>query len=73
MANKIEINWEAMTEVVALLILGIVAIVAMLKLGVAGKDVALSVGAGIIGYLAKTGVETKKANKEPIKDDRIIE
>ena len=72
MNNKIEIDWGAVTEVVALFILGLIAIVAMYKLKVDGKEIALAIGAGIGGYLTKTGVNKVKEKLESAKDDKII-
>ena len=62
MNEKTELNWESIAEISALAILGAVAIIAMFKLGVEGKDITLSVAAGIIGYLAKTGKDMAKTN-----------
>lgn len=68
MDEKFDINWEAATEIAALFILGSIAIIAMLKLGVGGKEIALAIGSGIGGYLVKGHVNTKKINKESGKE-----
>ena len=69
MENNIEINWGAATEIAALFILGAIATIAMLKLGVGGKEIALAIGSGIGGYLVKGNVNTKKINKESSKEN----
>lgn len=69
MENRIEVNWEAATEVAALFILGMIATVAMFKLGIGGKEIALAIGSGIGGYLVKGKVNEKKVNKEPVKNE----
>lgn len=68
-----DINWSAITEVVALFILGVIAIVAMYELKVDGKEIALAIGSGIGGYLTKAVVDIKKdkPDKES-KDDKNI-
>lgn len=63
MMKKIEIDWEAATEIIALIILGFIATVAMWQLDVNGKEIALSIGSGVCGYLVKT----TKVQKEPDK------
>ena len=68
MNDSIEINWGAVTEIAALFILGSIAMIAMLKLGVGGKEIALAIGSGIGGYLVKGNVNTKKINKESSKE-----
>lgn len=67
--RKIEIEWDAVTELVALLVLGLIAGVAMYKLGVQGKEIPLSIGSGIAGYLTKSRInairEKKGENNDP--------
>ena len=53
-------KWETLTEIAALLVLCVIAIVAMYELKVDGKEIALAIGSGIGGYLAKTAVNAKK-------------
>jgi hypothetical protein len=57
-------KWDAMAEVAALIILGTVAVVAMYELGVEGKEIPLSIGSGVIGYLTKSAVDIVK-NEPP--------
>ena len=59
-----KIDWTALTEVIALGILGLIAVVAMCELKVEGKEIALSIGSGIAGYIAKGAI-----NKEPKESD----
>ena len=54
------LNWDAIAEVVALVILGIITVVAMCELSVNGKEIALAIGSGIGGYLTKTAIGVKK-------------
>lgn len=49
-------NWNGLAELVALLILGIIAVTAMQELGVHGKEIPLAIGSGIAGYLTKAAV-----------------
>lgn len=58
--NKININLEGATEIVALLVLGIIAVVAMCALLSDGKEIALSIGSGLCGYLTKAAVDKAK-------------
>ena len=53
-------KWDVMTELAALIVLGIVAVVAILELGVDGKEIPLAIGSGITGYLAKVAVNAVK-------------
>lgn len=48
-------NWD-ITELTALAVLGIIAVVAMYQLGVEGKEIPLAIGSGIAGYLTKAVV-----------------
>lgn len=57
--NRIKIDWGALTEISALYILGLIAIVAMGCLGIGGKEIALSIGSGIGGYLVKGTIDKK--------------
>lgn len=59
-----KIDWGIITETVALLVLGSIAIIAMYKLGAGGKEIPLAIGSGIGGYLVKGAVSTMKSNKE---------
>ena len=54
------IDWGVITEVAALIVLGFIASVAMLKLGVEGKEIALAIGGGIGGYLTKGAITPKE-------------
>lgn len=54
-------KWDVLTELAALVVLGVVAVVAMLELGVEGKEIPLAIGSGIAGYLAKTAVNVVKS------------
>ena len=41
-------------EYLALIVLGTIAVVAMFQLHVGGKEIVLSIGSGLIGYLTKS-------------------
>ncbi len=51
-------NWDTVTELAALIVLGTVAIVSMYELGIEGKEIPLAIGSGIVGYLVKAAVNT---------------
>ena len=53
-------NWDGLAELVALLILGIIAVTAMQELGVQGKEIPLAIGSGIAGYLTKAAVNVAR-------------
>jgi hypothetical protein len=66
--SNINVNLEGATETVALIILGAIAMTAMFALGIGGKEIALSIGSSIGGYLAKSVIDiTKNTEKNPEK------
>ena len=57
---KAPIEGDVITECLALIIVGSIAIVAMFTLGIEGKEIPLTIGGGLVGYMAKTVVSAIK-------------
>lgn len=53
-------NYEAITEGIAIIGLVVIAVFGIICLGVEGKEIPLSIGSGVCGYLAKSAVEAVK-------------
>lgn len=53
-------KWD-IAELMALAVLGAIAIVAMYQLGVEGKEIPLAIGSGIGGYLTKAAIDIIKS------------
>lgn len=64
-------RWDAMTELAALTVLGVIATIAMYELGVDGKEIPLAIGSGIGGYLTRTAIDTVRKKKGENNDPEI--
>lgn len=57
---KAPIESDMITESLALIVIGSIAIVAMFTLGSEGKEIPLALGSGVAGYLTKAAVSAIK-------------
>lgn len=55
-------RWRDITEIVALLVLCMIAVSAIGHLGVQGKEIPLAIGSGIGGYLTRAAVDAIKSS-----------